>query len=67
MVTVAVGSLNDLGICRIESQGMDDGYVEFPSSSIAPGSPNWANYVKGVLACFHGKLANKNITDSIQF
>ena len=35
MVTVAVGSLNELGICRIESQGMNDPqYVEFPSSSI---------------------------------
>jgi len=63
MVTVAVGKLNNLNVCRIEtdpaSKATDDPkYVEFnvPSASnmIEPGNPKWANYVKGVVAGFHG-------------
>lgn len=64
MSTVCVGSLNKLSICRVETdsniQGTDKPkYVEFgvpsASSPIEPGSPKWANYVKGVVAGFHGK------------
>ena len=55
LTTVAVGSINDLNICRIESQGMKEpNYVEFASTSVEPGEPKWANYIKGVVACFHG-------------
>lgn len=66
MATVIVGSLNELSICRIETdakiQGIDDPkYVEFniPSkdTAVEPGSPKWANYVKGVVAGFHGRVA----------
>lgn len=54
LTTVAVGSINDLNICRIESQGMKEpNYVEFASTSVEPGEPKWANYIKGVVACFH--------------
>jgi len=65
MVTVAVGKLNNLNVCRIEtdpaSKATDDPkYVEFnvPSASnmIEPGNPKWANYVKGVVAGFHGDV-----------
>jgi len=63
MVTIAVGKLNDLNVCRIETdwttEGTDNqGYVEFPTASslIRPGNPKWANYVKGVVAGFHGDL-----------
>lgn len=58
MTTVAVGSLNDLQVCRVEtdSKGADEPrYVEYDTSPIQQGSPKWANYVKGVTACFHGK------------
>lgn len=68
MVTVAVGSLNNLATCRVEtnSTGADEpSYVEFdaPSSSspVEPGTPKWANYVKGVIACFHGIIITFNI------
>ena len=58
MVTVAVGSLNDLPICRIETDSKwadEPKYVEFDAQAIQPGvQPKWANYVKGVAACFHG-------------
>lgn len=68
MATVCVGSLNELSVCRVETdstiQGIDDPkYVEFniPSetTSLEPGSPKWANYVKGVIAGFHGMRSNK--------
>lgn len=67
LTTVAVGSVNDLNICRIESQGMKDpNYVEFSSLSVEPGEPKWANYIKGVVACFHGKyLYNLYIKSSL--
>lgn len=65
MVTVVVGSLNGLPICRIETdlKGADEPkYVEFDAPALAstpiqPGTPKWANYVKGVAACFHGNSA----------
>lgn len=72
MATVTVGSLNELSVCRIETDPAIDGidhpkYVEFevPSatSPIKPGEPKWANYVKGVVASFHGTkidLINKH-------
>ena len=57
MTTVAVGSLNELQVCRVEtdSKGADEPrYVEYDTSLIQQGSPKWANYVKGDTACFHG-------------
>ncbi|KZS17139.1 Galactokinase [Daphnia magna] len=66
MATVCVGSLNELSVCRVETdstiQGIDDPkYVEFniPSetTSLEPGSPKWANYVKGVIAGFHASVS----------
>lgn len=65
MVTVAVGRLNGSDTCRIQTDsrgiGSDEaGYVEFKAPTeacpIQPGTPKWANYVKGVVACFHGDL-----------
>jgi len=65
MATVIVGSVNELSMCRIETdseiQGIDvPKYVEFniPSkdTTVEPGSPKWANYVKGVVAGFHGRV-----------
>ena len=65
MATVSIGALNMQSICRIEtdSKGVDDPrYVEFdiPSatSPIEPGNPKWANYIKGVVAGFHGRMHN---------
>lgn len=63
MATVCVGSLNELSVCRVETdsriQDVDDPkYVEFRIPSevaiLQPGSPRWANYIKGVVAGFHG-------------
>ena len=52
-------------MCRIETDSKIEGidlpkYVEFsiPSKTkaVEPGSPKWANYVKGVVAGFHGSV-----------
>ena len=65
MATVIAGSLNKLSVCRIETDSKIEGidlskYVEFsiPSKTkaVEPGSPKWANYVKGVVAGFHGSV-----------
>nr|CAH0112930.1 unnamed protein product [Daphnia galeata] len=65
LATVIVGSLNKLSVCRIETDSKIEGidlpkYVEFsiPSKTkaVEPGSPKWANYVKGVVAGFHESI-----------
>lgn len=61
LVTVLVGKKTDSGLCRVLTlaQGTDDPkYVEFQAPSekspLAPGTPKWANYVKGVVANYKG-------------
>ncbi|KAL5018499.1 hypothetical protein ScPMuIL_004221 [Solemya velum] len=61
-VTVVVGKRTDSGLCRVTTlaEGVDEPkHVEFPvpnkENSLHPGSPKWANYVKGVVAFFPGK------------
>lgn len=62
MVTVVVGSKTDTGKCHIVTTSKDADsplYTEFEAPStgatLAPGAPKWANYVKGVVACFKGE------------
>ncbi len=62
-MTLIVGKKTDTGVCRIEttSEDVDEPrYVEFqlPSETAAlkSGAPKWANYVKGVVACYDGKV-----------
>ena len=63
MVTVALAKENNMNICRIitdmkNGAANEANLVEFdiPSEnrSLTAGFPRWANYVKGVVACFHG-------------
>jgi galactokinase len=63
MVTVALAKENFMNICRvitdmINGAANEENFVEFdiPSEnrSLTAGFPKWANYVKGVVACFHG-------------
>lgn len=61
MVTVLVGNKTDSGTCRVVTTSEDvdiPQYTEFdiPSEDkpLEPGLPKWANYVKGVVACFKG-------------
>ena len=63
MVTVVVGMVTDTGICRVltTADGCDDPkYTEFSlpggDPPLAPGTPKWANYVKGIVACYKGKI-----------
>ena len=60
-MTLVVGNKTDTGICRVFTTSPVDGpsYVEFAINSsqepLAPSKPAWANYVKGVVACYQGK------------
>ncbi|XP_041378530.1 galactokinase-like [Gigantopelta aegis] len=63
MVTVVVGNKTTSGTCRVLTlaNGVDEPKsVEFPcpsaDSPLTPGKPHWANYVKGVVANFIGKV-----------
>lgn len=63
LVSVFVGRKNDTDQCRVQSlaDGIDEPkYVEFPvpseASPLKPGTPKWANYVKGVVANYKGKV-----------
>ena len=60
-VTVLVGKRSEGNMCRILTlaESVDDPkFVEFPVPSaetpLTPGSPKWANYVKGVVANYIG-------------
>ena len=62
MVTVIVGVKTTDGVCHVQTLAEDVSepkYVLFnlPSNDtpLLPGSPPWANYVKGVVACYKGK------------
>ncbi|XP_068243428.1 galactokinase-like [Palaemon carinicauda] len=64
LVTVVVGKRNDTDVCRVLTlaENVDQPHhVEFqvpsPSHPLKPHKPNWANYVKGVVANFHGPLS----------
>jgi len=59
MVTIIVGRKTESGQCSIVAavpEADEPRKVEFPVPSkhtILPGTPKWANYVKGVIANFH--------------
>lgn len=64
MVTVVVGRRVEGSRCRVHTTSpMADKphQVEFPAPSpstpLQPGSPSWANYVKGVVANFQGSIS----------
>ncbi|XP_026725361.1 galactokinase-like [Trichoplusia ni] len=62
-VTVVVGALNNTGECNVISVlgSGEEVKASFlaptPSSPLKPGSPAWANYVKGVVANFPGGVS----------
>ncbi len=65
MVTAVVGKKTDSGLCRVltTAENADEPkYCEFPAPTpdnpLKPGQPAWANYVKGVVACYKGKMYN---------
>ncbi|XP_022313681.1 galactokinase-like [Crassostrea virginica] len=62
-VTVLVGKRSEGNMCRVLTlaESVDDPkFVEFPvpsaESPLTPGSPKWANYVKGVVANYIGSV-----------
>ncbi|XP_023346770.1 galactokinase [Eurytemora carolleeae] len=52
LVTVVLGKKSGNGVSRMRSE-KDDDIAEFNVKQLTPGSPSWANYVKGVVANFH--------------
>ncbi|XP_063824709.1 galactokinase-like [Ostrinia nubilalis] len=59
-VTVVVGSHNGTGQCNVLSAGQLSQEASFsaptPDAPLRPGEPAWANYVKGVVANFPGRV-----------
>ncbi|XP_077296940.1 galactokinase-like [Arctopsyche grandis] len=69
LVTVVVGSENGTNVCEVTTLAQvenEDNRVKFdlPSAdnNLKPGNPQWANYVKGVVANFEGELKGFNMT-----
>ena len=65
MVTVVVGKKTSTGLCRVLSVSehvKPDNYCEFPfpttEKPLEPGSPAWANYVKGVVTHYAGQWSS---------
>ena len=63
MVTVIVGQKVDGNTCRVVTlaDGVDEPRVtDFPlptqGAPLTPGKPQWANYVKGVVQHYKGKI-----------
>lgn len=59
IVTILAGSKNNSNNCKIKTLhgNFDETVVEFPIPKLVPlkpGLPNWANYVKGIVANFKG-------------
>ena len=61
LITLSVGKLNSLDSIRLYStaDGVDNPrLVSFPlptkDKPLTPGSPSWANYVKGVISLYPG-------------
>lgn len=59
LITIIVGDKTEDGVCRLATtaEGVGDlRYIEFPAPTkhnpLKPGLPAWANYVKGVMACY---------------
>lgn len=61
MVTIVLGRANNSDTCRVvtacsDFEGNEDSNkTEFKIPTVKPlsvGTPKWANYVKGVIACF---------------
>jgi galactokinase len=72
MVTILVGRKTSSGVCSIVAavpETDEPRKVEFPvptKQALLPGSPKWANYVKGVIANFHAVSKNsQTMTKSI--
>jgi galactokinase len=68
MVTVIVGTKTNTGICRVQTLATDvdePKYVEFnvpcEDRPLEPGSPSWANYIKGVTASYKGAIVKNTI------
>ena len=66
MMTVIVGLKSDDNVCHIHTLAEnvpDPKYVSFnlptQDSPLQPGSPSWANYIKGVVAFYRGEVADK--------
>lgn len=67
LVTVVVGSQTpgqDVTVVTANKDADEPRRVDFslPSdgSPLSPGSPSWANYVKGVIQHYRGKLSSKD-------
>lgn len=61
MVTIMLGRANNSDTCRVVTacndfdEIQDSNKTEFKIPTVKPlyvGTPKWANYVKGVIACF---------------
>ena len=66
LVTVFVGKPSDGGMCRVltlsedaDQPNLAEFAVPSPDSPLEPGSPRWANYVKGVVNFFKGNMSLK--------
>ena len=66
MVTVIVGLKTSTGVCRVQTLAENVSNPKFVAfnlptedSPLHPGSPSWANYIKGVVACFRGKITQR--------
>ncbi|XP_014772882.1 galactokinase isoform X1 [Octopus bimaculoides] len=58
LVTVAVGKKTENSVCRVltlSPEVNECNYVEFAIEDLQPGTPKWANYVKGVVHYYKGK------------
>lgn len=67
MRTVVVGSPREDGIISITTtaeEAEEPKTVHFPvpreDDSLKPGEPRWANYVKGVIQHYKGKIQNQS-------
>ncbi|KOB65332.1 Galactokinase-like protein [Operophtera brumata] len=69
-LTITVGAPNNTDQCRIISilatgEELQTSFPTPASSPLKPGSPAWANYVKGVVANFPGHKPRKTLAVSI--
>ena len=65
MVTIIVGRKTGGDMCRVQTlapEADEPTYTEFPSKGLSPGSPKWANYVKGVVDKFPGVYNDSHVS-----
>lgn len=59
LVTITVGNKTDTGICTIctknDSVGEINKVTDIKASTVEKGPPQWANYIKGIIANFHAR------------